>query len=154
MSILKFDGKTHQLSLVNKDGSVLGSWAAYNNTDSHATIRYVKDGTYSILDKTEPRRHKADANGPYGLYGIIRFEVPGHPGIGVHSGRAKARHLPGPEHPTMGCIRTTDTAMLTIKTVMRGDSLLTIDVENNTAVSAYHASLKNQDRSIEGFAHA
>ena len=52
------------------------------------------------------RAHAASANGPYGLHGIIRFDVPGHPGTGVHSGRANARHLPGPEHPTMGCIRT------------------------------------------------
>lgn len=54
------------------------------------------------------------ANGPYDLYGIIRFNVPGHPGIGIHAGRTSTRYLPGPQHPTMGCIRTSDAAMLYI----------------------------------------
>ena len=66
-----------------------------------------------------------------GSYGILRFNVPGHPGIGVHSRRANAAHLPGPPHPTEGCIRTTDDAMRSISDVIRNDPLSTIDVIRN-----------------------
>jgi hypothetical protein len=52
-------------------------------------------------------RYIALPNGPYGSNGIFVFSVPGHSGIGVHSGRANKG---GPLHPTKGCLRTTDEA--------------------------------------------
>jgi hypothetical protein len=142
-SKLVFDGKVHQIALVNSEGSTIESWPAYNNVDSHATIRSLKNQTYTIQDQLRPHSHKADANGPYGLHGIIRFQVTGHPGIGVHSGRANAKHKPGPAHPTMGCIRTTDEAMAQIIEHMRGEPLAKIEVKNNTQAIAKHSSQRN-----------
>lgn len=144
MSKLIFNGQTHQLSFLGENGQVVGTWTAYNNVDSHATITHVPNRTYSVLDRVEPHPHVANSNGAYGLHGIIRFDVPGHPGIGVHSGRANARNLPGPMHPTMGCIRTTDEAMDTIKNLMRATPLTTIEVTGNSATSARHASQRNR----------
>lgn len=132
MSKLHFDGEKHQVSLVGKDGKTIGTWTAYNNVDSHATVKpHLPNGTYKIQDKSAPHRHAANPNGPYGSYGIIRFDVPGHAGIGLHSGRANAKHLPGPQHPTMGCIRTSDEAMLAIKDAIANDPLTVMEVAGN-----------------------
>jgi len=150
MPRLLFDGNTHQLSLIDNDSNVIGVWAAYNNVDSHATITHVQNRTYNIQDGVMPHRHTPNANGPYGLHGIIRFDVPNHPGIGVHSGRANARHLPGAMHPTMGCMRTTDEAMLTISNVMRVSPLTTIEVINNSAPVALHASNRHRHTNLHG----
>lgn len=71
-------------------------------------------------------------DGSFGLVGILRFAVPGHSGIGVHSGQAHAHYKPGPPHPTFVCIRTTDTAaMLNITRHIYDDPLTTITVINN-----------------------
>lgn len=154
MSKLDFDGAAHLLALVDKNGKVAGTWPAYNNVDSHATLRHLPNGAFHVQDRIAPHFHVPDANGPYGLYGIIRFNVPGHPGIGVHSGRAHARHLPGPEHPTMGCIRTTDAAMLAISKLIKTDSLTMIEVKRNNATSAQAASHRNRNRiSLQGLQH-
>lgn len=50
MSRLLFDGATHEITLLVSDGSVMGAWSAYNNVDSHATIRHIQNGTYEIQD--------------------------------------------------------------------------------------------------------
>ncbi|QEE25252.1 L,D-transpeptidase [Rhodanobacter glycinis] len=144
MSKLKFNGAQHQLILVDRQGKVVGTWTAYNNIDSHATIQpHIPDGTYAVVDTARPHPHAADPNGPYGSYGIVRFNVPGHVGVGVHSGRANARHLPGPQHPTMGCIRTSDAAMKSIKDFMASDPLTMIVIIGNSQSSAHagHARL-------------
>lgn len=146
MSRLLFDGSTHQITLLGGDDTVIGTWSAYNNVDSHATIRHIQNGTYQIQDRSTPHFHTSNPNGPYGSYGIIRFTVPGHPGIGVHSGRANARYHPGPQHATMGCIRTTDEAMQKIKTSMAISPLSTIEVRNNSGPSAVSATHRNENR--------
>jgi hypothetical protein len=150
MSRLIFDGRVHQLSLIGGSGQIAGVWAAYNNVDSHATLTHLQNGTYNIRDRIAPHRHAASANGPYGLHGIVRFDVPHHPGIGVHAGRANARRLPGPMHPTMGCIRTTDEAMLAISNSMRTSPLTPIEVMNNSAPAARHATRRNQHIDLHG----
>ncbi|MES2295933.1 MAG: hypothetical protein V4582_02775 [Pseudomonadota bacterium] len=150
MSKMVFDGQSHQLSLIDENGMVLGSWAAYNNVDRHATLTHVPNRTYQILDRSMPRQHAADANGPYGLHGIVRFEMPGHPGIGVHSGRASAVYRPGPEHPTQGCIRTSDDAMGVIVQTMRADPITTIEVINNNSGSAHAATVRNRNSPLHG----
>lgn len=142
-SKLIFDGKAHQLSLTDTEGKTVGAWPAYNNVDSHATIRALKNQIYIVQDKIKPLHHKADPNGPYGSYGIIRFNVSGHPGIGVHSGRANAKHKPGPQHATMGCIRTTDAAMHEITEYMRRHPLSVIEIKHNDVSIAKHSSQKN-----------
>ena len=145
MSTLIFDGKTHQITLTDRQGRVVGTWTAYNNVDPHATLRHVPNGTYSVQDRTAPHRHVANANGPYGLYGVIRFDVPHHSGIAVHSGRANAG---GPAHPTMGCIRTTDAAMQSIRDFMRGDQLSTIQINGNSAAIAANATHRHRSRKL------
>lgn len=100
MNLVIYNGVLRQLTLVDKQGKTIGTWSAYNNIDSHATIQpHIPDGSYAVQDRSRPHPHAANPNGPYGSYGIIRLNVPGH--VGVHSGRANARHLPGPPHPTM-----------------------------------------------------
>ncbi len=153
MSTLKFDGSTHQITLIDRNGRTVDTWAAYNNVDSHATLRHIQNGTFQAQDRVAPRPHAASANGPYGLHGIIRFNVPGHPGIGLHSGRASARHLPGPQHPTMGCIRTSDEAMSAIIDVMRQDHLTTVEITHNNPVAARSASARNHRSSLQGRPH-
>ncbi|MEM5435498.1 hypothetical protein [Paraburkholderia diazotrophica] len=153
MSSLRFDGRTHQIALSDSAGNTTGSWAAYNNVDSHATIRHIQNGVYTIQDRVIPHPHAPSANGPYGLHGIVRFNAPGHPGIGVHSGRANARHSPGPQHATMGCIRTNDDAMSAISSLMRTDALTTIEVVSNDSVSAHTASRRNRNASLHGRSH-
>ena len=148
MSNLVFNGQTHELSLFGDDGKLSGKWPAYNNVDRHATLTHLRNRTYAVQDRRVPRLHAANANGPHGLHGIIRFNVPGHPGIGVHSGRAAARTLPGPAHPTMGCIRTSDEAMRAILAVMRESPLRTVEVINNHAPVARAASRMNRHRQL------
>ena len=133
-----FDGTIHQISLIDSTGRTLGTWPAFNNVDRHATLTHLPNSTYPFLDSVRPHPHPADPDGPYGSYGILRFTVPGHRGIGVHSGRAGSAHQPGPPHPTEGCIRTTDAAMQSISTVIRTDPLSTIDVRHNDPVVAQH----------------
>lgn len=55
MSKLKFNGAQHQLMLVDRQGKVVGTWTAYNNIDSHATIQpHIPDGTYAVVDTARP----------------------------------------------------------------------------------------------------
>ncbi|EHN8905995.1 hypothetical protein L8P92_14400 [Enterobacter asburiae] len=143
MARLTFDGCAHTLSLLGSDGSIVDKWTAYNNVDRRATFKHISNGTYQIQDKSKPHLHPGDSeDGSYGTYGIIRFSYPGHPGVGVHSGQAHSPYKPGPEHPTMGCIRTTDEAMKKIKEHMAKSSLSTITVSNNSACSAMSATQK------------
>jgi hypothetical protein len=150
MSKLKFDGFTHQSTLVDEDDNVIGTWAAYNNIDRHATLTHLSNTDYVMRDTIAPHHHMPDADGPYGLHGIVRFSVPGHAGIGVHSGRANARRAPGPAHVTMGCIRTTDEAMEVIARTMRTDQLRTIEVRNNSPAAAENASRRNHHSNLVG----
>ena len=139
MSTLTFDGTAHTITLKDSTGNVVASGAANNRTDSHATLRFVANGTYSVITATAPQRHggaKDSVEGEYGSYGIVIFSVPGHVGVGVHAGRQhKADLTPqrsiGPDHVTQGCIRTTEDMMQSITTLMKTDALQSISVQNN-----------------------
>lgn len=151
MSSLVFNGGEHRIELYDDRGKLVGSWTAYNNVDSHATLTHLQNRSYSVIDRSAPHRHAGDhTNGPYGSHGIIRFNVPDHPGIGLHSGRANALHMPGPAHATMGCIRTTDEAMAEISSHIRTSPLTSIRVENNSAWHARHATRQHQHRTLHG----
>lgn len=136
MSTLVFDGTSHTLTLRDSRGNNVGHWHANNVVDRRATLRYVPNRTFTIIDRSAPHRHNAhedSLNGPYGRFGIIRlhqFAVDGrnHSGVGVHSGRAATG---GADHATMGCIRTTDAAMHAISGHISGDPLTEITVQNN-----------------------
>jgi hypothetical protein len=144
MSQLVFDGTDHTLTLLAKDGRQAGGpWPANNVVDRRATLRFVPNRTYSILDRTQPFTHGSctdrkgmvedSTDGAYGPYGIIRFRPfivtkVLHQGVGIHSGRANKG---AQDYPTMGCIRTTDQAMSEITRYMGGDPLTSITVKNN-----------------------
>lgn len=66
-----------------------------------------------------------DTNSAYGSHGNFIFEVPGHEGMGVHSGRTDRG---GPTYNTHGCIRTTDEATEQINQTHATDPLTTITV--------------------------
>lgn len=55
MSKLLFDGQMHQISLVGDNGVIVGTWPAYNNVDSHATLTHLQNRTYTVQDRTSPR---------------------------------------------------------------------------------------------------
>ena len=63
------------------------------------------NGTYAYGHYKE--HAESNKNGTYGSWGNFVFNVPGHSGMGGHSGRADSG---GPSHVTGGCIRTTDEA--------------------------------------------
>ncbi|EPE7491372.1 L,D-transpeptidase family protein [Cronobacter universalis] len=146
MTKLIFDGVKHELSVINDNGGLISTWCAYNNIDSRIPMRHLPNGTYSVEDRRSPHYHTPDPEGPYGMYGIIRFTVPGHFGIGLHSGRAHHRQNPGPQHATQGCIRTTDDAMFQIRNIMRLSPLTTIEVRNNSGSEAATATQRHQAR--------
>ena len=137
MSKLIFDGTAHQITLYNSKNEETGTWTAYNNTDSLSTVKFLQNGIYNFIEKIAPFKHRSHPeedtlDGSYGSYGIIHFYVHGHQGVGVHSGRAHHKRLPGPKHWTRGCIRTTDDAMKVISETMALDHLMTVEVKNNS----------------------
>lgn len=152
MSSLIFDGQNHTIEILDNHKRSLGKWTAYNNID-HAFARkkyhshyHLNNGLYTVQDRHAPHSHPANANGPYGSYGIIRFNYPGHSGIGLHSGRKNSKHMPGPQHATHGCIRTTDEAMAAIRRIMTKDSLKTIQIKGNNEHTVKHGEHKQSMR--------
>jgi len=139
MSDLTFDGQTHTLTLRGQEGNIVGTWAANNRTDSHATLQFIPNGNYAVRDSRAPTRHGAtddSIDGRYGTQGIVQFNVPGHVGVGIHAGRQVTADLTpersaGPDHVTNGCIRTNEAAMRAIVNTMRNDPLTVVRVVNN-----------------------
>jgi hypothetical protein len=145
MSTLVFNGNNHTLTLFDAKGAQVGQpWHANNVVDSHATLRFVPNQTYNIIDGAHPHRHGGSEdtlNGAYGRFGILRlqdFSVAGklHSGVGVHSGRADKN---GADHPTMGCIRTSDEAMKAIVGYIKSDPLRSITVQGNHDQHNHHS---------------
>lgn len=136
MSTLLFDGALHQLTLFDSSGKAVGRWDANNIVDHRATLRFVPNGTHRLVDTHRPHKHAASEDsidGAYGRFGIIRlqdFSVAGivHSGVGIHAGRANRE---GPNHATMGCIRTTDAAMEFITGFIANDPVTRIDIQSN-----------------------
>ena len=149
MSKLVYNGHDHTIELVGADGKSIGKWTAYNNIDhafaakNYGGAAHLTDGSYSTVDTSKPHAHVADPNGPYGSHGIIRFNYPGHSGVGVHSGRANAKHAAGPQHATHGCIRTTDAAMKAISDAIASDAVGTVEVKGNSTATATHGAVKH-----------
>jgi hypothetical protein len=139
MSEIVFNGHDHTITLRGSNGAVIGRWRANNRTTSAASLQYVANGNYPVEDRHRPHTHgvtQDSTNGEYGAHGIVRFSVPGHDGVGIHSGRESIPDLTpqrgtGPDHVTQGCIRTTDDAMQTITDTMSQDPLTQIRVEHN-----------------------
>lgn len=144
MSTLVFNGSTHKIHLYDNDTTLIGSWVAYNIVARTARLTHIPNRSYPPQDRTVPHYHAPDANGMYGLHGIIRFFVPGHSGIGVHSGRLHHPRVPGPRHPTKGCIRTTDEAMAVIKDHMRTSPITAVRVEHNCGTHSHTTPRRNR----------
>lgn len=108
MSELIFCRRDSKLLAKNHYGTLIYSFPAHNNVDSLSKGRWPL-GKFAFI---ETHKHTDDApNSAYGSYGILIFAVPEREGMGIHAGRldvADGLGRKGPEHATMGCIRTTD----------------------------------------------
>ena len=147
MSKLEFDRSSHGVQLFDHAGVALTPrFDAYNFVDSHSRGPWP-DGTYAYAGYNA-HAEVADPESEYGSYGILYFSVPARIGMGVHSGR---RNIPdglgryGPEHCTLGCIRTTDEAMAVFVEAVRRDPLESIGVVT-LAASAEFAVRKTAAR--------
>jgi len=125
MQIL-FTRALSQLSFVDQN-FVEQSFVACNFVDSHSNGPWP-EGSFTF-DRYDPAA--ADGvNGAYGSHGILIFRVPGRTGMGIHSGRATTPDglgRVGPQHCTLGCIRTTDEAMAALIPVCVPGSTLQVE---------------------------
>lgn len=136
MSTLVFDGDQHTITLFDANNHQIGQWPANNRVARSATMRFVPNGAHGVVDPQMPHTHGNDSdtiNQAYGRFGIIRLEpftIDGvnHEGVGIHAGRDNSG---AQNHPTMGCIRTTDQAMQAITQFILGDPLTGVQVQNN-----------------------
>jgi len=122
LSSMIFNRANGTLILLDKDGNVVAVCTAANNTTRSSNGPWPR-GTYPFQSHNN---HPPDPNGPYGSYGIDVFDVPGRTGMGVHSGRQNSG---GPNHPTLGCVRTTDDCMKTITDWQSHDPMTQISIQ-------------------------
>ena len=123
-SELVFERKNNTIAIIDKDGKKVATYEAYNNVASGHDP--YPAGTHKF---SHAKTHDDDAPGSaYGSHGIVVFDVPKRTGMGVHSGRSDAKNSPGPKHPTLGCIRTTDEAMKKIIELHKTDKLTQLKV--------------------------
>ncbi|WP_460501630.1 RHS repeat-associated core domain-containing protein, partial [Dyella jejuensis] len=130
LSTVTYNGQTHTVTYTNGDGTVAGTFPANNNTTTTSNGPWP-NGTYN---RSGSRPHpESDVNGAYGSHGIIIFDVPNRTGMGLHSGRADSG---AQNHPTLGCIRTTDASMGFLRNLDRTDPVTSITVVNNNPHAA------------------
>jgi hypothetical protein len=128
MSSLQFDRAASLLTLTGSDTTVIGSFDAANNVDSHSNGPWPP-GDYAF-QFYQPHPGD-DADSAYGSHGIFIFKVPGRDGMGVHSGRATVPDglgRVGYLHCTLGCIRTTDDATAQLVRTHNVDPIASIKV--------------------------
>lgn len=131
LSSILFNNNTHQVTILDNSGQVVGTFPAYNNAQM-GSRGPVAPGTYDYAYHTT---HPDDSpNSAFGSNGNFVFDVPGCVGCGVHSGRKNIADLAGRkgvQHATNGCIRTTDEATDLIKQLTEGgDPLTTLTVKH------------------------
>jgi RHS repeat-associated protein len=122
LSSLVFIRANGTLTLLDNNGNVVAVCTAANNATRSSNGPWP-NGTYPFQSHNN---HPPDPNGPYGSYGIDVFDVPGRTGMGTHSGRANSG---GPNHPTLGCGRTTDGCMKTITDWQSHDPMRQITIQ-------------------------
>jgi RHS repeat-associated protein len=130
LSTVTYDGNTHTVTYTRNDGTVAGTFPANNNTTRSSNGSWP-NGTFNRVGSNP--HPESDANGSYGSHGIITFDVPGRTGMGLHSGRADSG---AQNHPTLGCVRTTDDSMETVRNLERTDPVTSINVVNNNPNAA------------------
>lgn len=135
MSTLEFDRAKCTITLLSSSGEVSsGPFEAYNNVDSHSKGPWP-NGTYQYQTYVS-HAELADPDSEYGSFGILIFSVSQRTGMGVHSGREEVPDglsRMGPQHCTLGCIRTTDEAMSEFLRISGGDPLVSITVATPAA---------------------
>jgi RHS repeat-associated protein len=115
------------LLFYDREGHLQGFFEARNSTESGVDPWPV--GTCPLIAHLQK---KSDPCGRYGRHGFFHFDVKGRTEMGLHAGRDCPQYNPrGIEHPTGGCIRTTDSAMKFIKELHEKDPLEYIEVKRN-----------------------
>ncbi|WP_406822817.1 RHS repeat-associated core domain-containing protein [Pseudomonas corrugata] len=125
LSSVSYDGQTHTITIRDNAGNTVGTYPANNNTTTTSNGPWP-NGAFSFSGSNP--HPESDTNGPYGSHGILLFHVPGRTGMGLHSGRANNG---AQNHPTLGCIRTTDAAMGFIRNLITTDPVTSMTVINN-----------------------
>ncbi|MHA6907218.1 hypothetical protein ACQUJS_02095 [Ralstonia pseudosolanacearum] len=92
--------------------------------DAYPLLKFLEEFPYNGSNP----HPESGTNGPYGSHGILVFNVPGRTGMGLHSGRANSG---AQNHPTLGCIRTTDAAMGFVRNLITTDPVTSMTVINN-----------------------
>jgi RHS repeat-associated protein len=111
LDYLVFNRSGRRLTLFDRCDRSIGSWNASNNAPHNPW----PNGTFNYIDWIDHSESGPADN--FGSHGNFVFDVPGHTGMGVHSGREGDPDQLGREgwrHATDGCIRTTDAATGTI----------------------------------------
>jgi hypothetical protein len=102
-------------------------FTAYNNAASNSNGKWPK-GTFKY---ERPTTHPDDGeDSAYGSHGNYIFTVPDRTDMGIHSGRKNKEDKAGrkgPQHATMGCIRTTDEGVAALAKVVKKDFVLTVE---------------------------
>jgi RHS repeat-associated protein len=131
-SSLIFNPSTGTLTVLNSAGQIVGVFPAGNNAQRGSRGPW-DEGAYNYSYHTTHPDDAADS--AFGTYGNWVFDVPGCTGCGVHSGRANSTDKAGRSgvnYATNGCIRTTDGATGTIRTLTNnGDPLTGLVVSNS-----------------------
>jgi RHS repeat-associated protein len=134
LSTVTYNGQTHTVTYTGSDGTVVGTFPANNNTTTTSNGPWP-NGTFP---RSGSNPHpESDTNGAYGSHGIIIFDVPNRTGMGLHSGRADSG---AQNHPTLGCIRTTDASMGFLRNLDRTDPVTSMTVVNNDVHAAQHGT--------------
>ncbi|SFQ19572.1 RHS repeat-associated core domain-containing protein [Ralstonia sp. NFACC01] len=125
LSTIGYDGNSHNIVVTSGSGTPLASFPANNNTTATSNGPWPN----GVFPFSHSNPHpESGVNGPYGSHGILVFNVPGRSGMGLHSGRANSG---AQDHPTLGCIRTTDEAMQFVRELNLTDPVTSIRVINN-----------------------
>jgi len=122
--LLVFDRPAELLHLMTLGGC--STWRACNNADLSSRGPWPP-GIFAAEALIPVGGQDGSPAGAYGSY-FLRFAVPGRVGMGIHAGRegdADGAGRSGPAHATLGCIRTSGTAMEAIAEAVAaaGDAL-------------------------------
>ena len=112
LSHIVFTRSESQIQIFSAKGELLQTYPAANNTERKSNGPWPS-GKYPFS------RHKDHPENvtSYGNNGNFIFDVPGRPGMGVHSGRGT------PTYVTKGCVRTTDDATAYLLDLHKNDPL-------------------------------
>lgn len=102
----------------------IGAWACNNNVDSKSRGPWP-EGIFPFELYVPVTGNQGKADGSYGPF-FFRFTVPGRDGMGIHAGREIKKdglNRSGPNHATLGCLRTTASAVTQLAELHRRDPI-------------------------------